>query len=173
MTVWVDDAFIEASVPNGKVTHTSRWCHLVADDLEELHDYARALGLKRSYFQDHPRHPHYDVTEGKRRQAVRLGAVEIGWRETAALLPCLAEGKPAPGTDSAGITGTADRPAVRGTAEDLDRLAGDAWRSGEADRALALLSLGRLAFPAEAARWNIREARVRAAAARRNREATS
>jgi hypothetical protein len=171
MTVWVDDAYIQATVPNGRVTHTSRWCRLVADDLEELHDFARALGLKRSYFQDHPRHPHYDVTEGKRRQAVRLGAAEISWRDTPALLQRTTVGHSAAGADSAGITDAAG-PAARGTAEDLDRLAGEAWRSGDDGQALGLISRGRLVFPGEAARWDAREARVRAAAAG-DREATS
>ncbi len=53
-------------------------CHLMACSLEELHSFASKLGLKRSWFQDHPRWPHYDLTKSKRALAVRLGATEVG-----------------------------------------------------------------------------------------------
>jgi len=36
--------------------------HLASDEsLDELHAFAKSVGLKREWFQDHPRHPHYDV----------------------------------------------------------------------------------------------------------------
>jgi hypothetical protein len=71
--VYVDKLF--------QTERSSKWrypsaCHLTADTLEELHEFALRLGLRRTYFQDHPRHPHYDITEGRRKLAVRLGAVE-------------------------------------------------------------------------------------------------
>lgn len=50
------------------------WCHMAADGVEELHAFARRLGLKRAWFQDR-RIPHYDLTETKRAEAVLLGAV--------------------------------------------------------------------------------------------------
>lgn len=34
-----------------------RWCHLMADDTDELHRFAAALGVKRSSYQGRPRHP--------------------------------------------------------------------------------------------------------------------
>ncbi|HET7662331.1 MAG TPA: DUF4031 domain-containing protein [Rhodanobacteraceae bacterium] len=52
------------------------WCHLVADSLCELHAFAASLGLKRRWFQDGSFYPHYDVTIGVRRRALRLGAVD-------------------------------------------------------------------------------------------------
>lgn len=60
------------------------WCHLTADSLSELHEFADRLGLQRSWFQAPPKtpHPHYDLTEGKREQALKLGAVELLDRET-------------------------------------------------------------------------------------------
>ena len=81
MTVYVDTAAIPATVRNGAITHTSRWYHLTATTKEELHAFAVGkLGLRRSYFQDKPNGLwHYDLTEGKRQQALRLGAVEIGY----------------------------------------------------------------------------------------------
>jgi len=51
-------------------------CHLVADTVAELHSFAACLGLKRSWFQD-KRIPHYDLTRNKRKQAVKLGAIQI------------------------------------------------------------------------------------------------
>jgi len=35
------------------------------------------IGLKRAWFQNHHNCPHYDLTSGKRRLAVFLGAIEI------------------------------------------------------------------------------------------------
>ena len=82
MTVYVDDAFIQATVPNGARSHTSQWCHLTADSTEELVAFARKLGLRPAWIQ----YPgtwkeNFDVTQGKRAQAVRLGAVEVSSRE--------------------------------------------------------------------------------------------
>ena len=49
--------------------------HLMADDLRELHRFAKSIGLKRSWFQDHPRHPHYDLTSpNKLERAILHGA---------------------------------------------------------------------------------------------------
>lgn len=53
-----------------------RWCHLVADSLDELHRFAAHLGLKRTWFQDKASYPHYDVTLPVRERALRLGAVD-------------------------------------------------------------------------------------------------
>jgi uncharacterized protein DUF4031 len=54
-----------------------RWCHLLADDLDELHRFAALLGIKRTSFQGPPRSatPHYDLTGYERAKAIRLGAV--------------------------------------------------------------------------------------------------
>jgi 8-oxo-dGTP diphosphatase len=67
-----------------------RWCHLFAgpdDDLAELHVLAARAGLARRWFQDKPwPHAHYDVTEGKRWQAIRAGAVPVTWREAGQMM---------------------------------------------------------------------------------------
>ena len=54
-----------------------KWCHLLADDLDELHRFAADLGIKRSSFQCPPRAatPHYDLTGYERARAIALGAV--------------------------------------------------------------------------------------------------
>jgi hypothetical protein len=86
MPVYVDDAQIEAKVRIGRIVHDDRWSHLVATTPRELHDFAtRTLGLKRSYFQDHWPYPHYDLTSGKRTQALVNGAVPIEYGDLAAL----------------------------------------------------------------------------------------
>lgn len=92
MTVYVDDAGISATVHNPATGRdiASNWSHLIADTQDELHRFAAGkLGLRRSYFQ--PGKPggdgrpspfwHYDLTEGKRWQAIRHGAVPVTSRE--------------------------------------------------------------------------------------------
>lgn len=100
MTVYVDDANIQASVPNGGRIVTSRWCHLIADTEDELHEFAARLGMRRSWFQQPkgfgslPLKPesrsaqnwHYDLTAPKRAQAVRMGAVQVTSREMSAII---------------------------------------------------------------------------------------
>lgn len=55
--------------------------HLVADTVEELHEFATQMGLKREWFQDHPKHPHYDLF-GKMVLKVRtLGAFKISSKD--------------------------------------------------------------------------------------------
>jgi len=38
--------------------------------VEELHFFAAQVGLRREWFQDHPRHPHYDLTSKRMRYKV-------------------------------------------------------------------------------------------------------
>lgn len=52
------------------------WCHMWADTLEELHRMARAIGMRRSYFQNKRGFPHYDLVPRRRDAARRYGAVE-------------------------------------------------------------------------------------------------
>lgn len=79
MSVYVDDAFVGSD--------WGMWTgggHMQADSLEELHAFADRLGLKRSWFQTksgRPEHDHYDLTRGKRQQAIKMGAVSEGIME--------------------------------------------------------------------------------------------
>lgn len=81
MTIYVDDWRQQARV--GRLN--ARWSHLTVspeDDIAELHAFAARIGLKREWFQDKPwPRAHYDVTESKRQEAIRAGAVSITWRE--------------------------------------------------------------------------------------------
>lgn len=69
MAVYVDN---ERIAWKGK-----QWCHLVADTLPELHDFARQLGLRRAWFQERASYPHYDVTTAVRGRALGMGALQV------------------------------------------------------------------------------------------------
>ena len=154
MTVYVDDSNIPAKVPNGRVVHDSRWCHLIADDADELHEFAERLGLKRSYFQPgKPRgdgspspHWHYDVTAGMRAKAVQAGAQEITWRESVKV-----------------IREREERAAVK----EQDHAAGVAYKEGRYLDTARMLNEARKQFPNQAELWATRSdavmARMRAA----------
>ena len=68
MAVYVDEAIW--------AKHGRKWCHLIADDVDELHRFARRLGLHRSSYQGPPKtaSPHYDLTSYVRRLAIAYGA---------------------------------------------------------------------------------------------------
>ncbi|MHB1132047.1 MAG: DUF4031 domain-containing protein [Chloroflexota bacterium] len=71
--------------PRGPHGHRE-WCHMMTDDLRvsglaELHAMAHAIGVRREFFQWHPRLPHYDLTPARRRLALVHGAVEVPARE--------------------------------------------------------------------------------------------
>lgn len=58
-----------------------RWTgggHLQADTLDELHEFAERIGLRREWFQSKPGRPendHYDLTRAGRDLALELGAI--------------------------------------------------------------------------------------------------
>lgn len=79
MSVFVDKLFSTA--------RTQRWpysmaCHLFSDDRCEIHDIAYRLGLQARWFENHPHHPHYNLTPNKRKQAICLGAIELTDEQT-------------------------------------------------------------------------------------------
>lgn len=55
--------------------------HMLADSLDELHAMAEAIGLRRQWFQSKASHPHYDVCDAKRREAIKRGAVPASRRQ--------------------------------------------------------------------------------------------
>jgi hypothetical protein len=74
VTVYVDDMRRPARV--GPVS--SRWSHLLADSTVELNEFAARLGLRAAWIQHAGRRTeHYDLTDDKRDEALRLGAVPI------------------------------------------------------------------------------------------------
>lgn len=108
MPCYVDDMQMQATVPNGTRSVTGKWSHLTADTDEELHALAAKIGLRREWFQparvvadnEYTRakcperigkpfpgsRNHYDVTEPKRKLAIKYGAVPCAmgrepWRD--------------------------------------------------------------------------------------------
>jgi hypothetical protein len=79
MAVYVDSAIWSWS--------GCRWCHLLGDDIDELHRFAALLGIKRTSFQCAPKTatPHYDLTAFERARAIRLGAVVCSREEIVAV----------------------------------------------------------------------------------------
>jgi len=70
-----------------------KMCHMMADSEEELDGMARVLGLKRSWRQEHPRGPHYDLSKSKRRFAIHMGAKAITAQEMVKRYPIKKEEK--------------------------------------------------------------------------------
>lgn len=68
MTVYVDDAQLPF---RGMIMS-----HMAADTVEELHEMADKIGLQRKWFQN-KRIPHYDVSVGKKAEAIKNGAIEV------------------------------------------------------------------------------------------------
>lgn len=71
MAVYVDDAIWS--------WQGRKWCHLLADDIDELHRFAAQLGLHRISYQGPPKtgKPHYDLTSYERRRAIAYGATPV------------------------------------------------------------------------------------------------
>src|SRR5260370_8072792 len=73
---------LQAAVPDGRRAVRARWNRLFADTEEELRAFAAKVGLKAEWIQDPGgRHAHFDVTAGKRQQAIASGATAVTWRE--------------------------------------------------------------------------------------------
>lgn len=68
MAVYVD----RAKVPfKGK-----QWCHMMADTLEELHDFAKIVGIDPRLFHRSASYPHYDITLEMRILVIAYGAID-------------------------------------------------------------------------------------------------
>ena len=82
--VYVDNAFVQR--------HGRLWCHLLADSLEELHEFAASVGLSVYAFHRAARIPHYDVTHRQRLLMLKMGAKPVTVRQGVALTRHLASG---------------------------------------------------------------------------------
>lgn len=74
MTVMVDDLRVWAHAKHRCFKAGSAHLTSDADSLDELHEFAARLGLKREWFQDHFIAPHYDLSPAKHALALKLGA---------------------------------------------------------------------------------------------------
>jgi hypothetical protein len=129
MTIYVDElqTYQQKATSGGRYFGSGKQsCHMMTDgEPEELHQFAEQIGLRRAWYQNHPRHPHYDLTPSKRARAVYLGAQEISAMEWARQR--LAKSVPARPCDSCGDP--------TGTKEDyqqlLNFLQADDWEDTE------------------------------------------
>jgi hypothetical protein len=64
-----------------------KWCHLLADEIDELHRFAARLGISRASYQGPPKTsaPHYDLTGFERSRALALGAKPCSRHEIVAV----------------------------------------------------------------------------------------
>ncbi|OMI34445.1 DUF4031 domain-containing protein [Streptomyces sparsogenes] len=89
MTIYVDEIRDYTLIAKARRLRHTHWSHLTADTEEELHEFAKRLGLRRSWFQkksDRDYRWHYDIVPSKRAAAVRMGAVEIDRHGVVALM---------------------------------------------------------------------------------------
>jgi hypothetical protein len=71
-------------------------CHMMADNVSDLHAMADKIGIARRWFQN-ARYPHYDICKSKRALAVQFGAVEIDRHQFVAIAKRLQnKGAPTP-----------------------------------------------------------------------------
>lgn len=83
MAVYVDKVFATAPYMGIRRPgwHARKACHMFADTIEELHELARTIGIRRTWFQPHPIVPHYDLSPRVRAIAIKCGAVEKSLRD--------------------------------------------------------------------------------------------
>lgn len=86
MACYVDElgTYGESQIKAAARRYGERWCHLFADTDGELHEFAAKLRLLRQWAQemDQPEWKHhYDLTPGKRAQAIHLGAIPVQARD--------------------------------------------------------------------------------------------
>lgn len=67
--IYIDNALISFN--------NQLWCHMMADNLEELHSFARYLGVSKNWFHKDARYPHYDITIQTKQNALCLGALSV------------------------------------------------------------------------------------------------
>ena len=68
-------------------------CHMLCEDLDNLHLMADMIGVDRRHFQKSRKGlPHYDVCKSKRAHALKLGAIELNsHRETKTVMDRIME----------------------------------------------------------------------------------
>ncbi len=52
-----------------------KWCHMLADSLQELHDFATLIEVDARLFHRNASYPHYDITVQMRETAIAQGAI--------------------------------------------------------------------------------------------------
>ena len=86
MSIYIDQSVDYGYGAVKEVPYARYWCHMFADTVEELHEFANRIGMKREWFQEDSKIPHYDLTKSRRNIAMRNGAIEISTKEYLRLL---------------------------------------------------------------------------------------
>lgn len=88
MGVYVD----EPVLPLGRM----KMCHMIADTLDELYAMARNIGVDTIHFQGGlgVSFPHFDISKGKRLQALKFGAKAVTSAELVAVMRRFREKNP-------------------------------------------------------------------------------
>lgn len=76
MAVYVDSAFTPYKSQRMR-GRTYLMSHMMADTMEELHEMAERIGVRRVHFQG----DHYDICKSKRQAAIDAGAQVVTSRE--------------------------------------------------------------------------------------------
>lgn len=85
MSVYVDK--LRTVIPKGAQAQkagkrwSKKWCHLWADNLYELLDFAKKIGLKKEWLQSHALIEHFDLVPSFREKAIKKGAKELSFKE--------------------------------------------------------------------------------------------
>ena len=66
-----------------------KWCHLMADTLEELHAFAQQKGIDARLFHRDASYPHYDITLEMRSMVIEHGAIDADRKMIIAVGKCL------------------------------------------------------------------------------------
>ena len=53
-----------------------QWCHLMADTLDELHQFAQRMNIDARLFHRDASYPHYDITLDMRLMVIANGAMD-------------------------------------------------------------------------------------------------
>jgi hypothetical protein len=83
--VYVDKLFVLPSKDKQAYRAGTRnghqWCHMWADNTEELMKFATSIGLKPEWFQSSGKLQHFDLVPSKRRRAIANGAIETDLKQ--------------------------------------------------------------------------------------------
>jgi hypothetical protein len=118
LAVYVDDAIW--------AWRGRQWCHLLADDVDELHRFAARLGLHRTSYQGPPKTscPHYDLTAYERRRALRHGAIACDRAAIVAVFrqvrtgPCRSSRQERPAAEHDAVDAVGERTGIYSTRRD-------------------------------------------------------
>ena len=68
--IYVDQPIYKKS-PNGRKSYA----HMIADNFEELHEFAAKIGVKKHFFHSKSLYKHYDITSDQHAIALENGAI--------------------------------------------------------------------------------------------------